>query len=137
MFVSWPAHDTARLTEAFRRAVLRLSVRLDLFDADQAVALERLTYDRAATAVTYRSDKSNHPTRDRDGAPAGVPGAGAGPHPRQGPGHHPMRIVAFVSSAPIRLIRFNALGLFLVLRQNGNRAVITSVPTIALFPEIP
>jgi hypothetical protein len=23
-FVTWPAHDTARLTEAFRRAVLRL-----------------------------------------------------------------------------------------------------------------
>jgi len=99
-FVSWPAHDTARLTEAFRRAVLRLFVRLDLFDEDQAagmltwphsgfhvhtavwvpdddrafatrlarycarnpVALERLTYDRAAEAVTYRSDKSEGPT---------------------------------------------------------------------------
>jgi len=99
-FVSWPAHDTARLTEAFRRAVLRLFVRLDLFDEDQAaglltwphsgfhvhtavwipeddrafakrlarycarnpVALERLTYDRAAKAVTYRSDKSEGPT---------------------------------------------------------------------------
>ena len=96
----WPAHDTARLaarlTEAFRRAVLRLFVRLDLFGEDQAagmltwphsgshvptavwipeddrafatrlarycgrnpVALERLTYDCAATTVTYRSDKS-------------------------------------------------------------------------------
>jgi hypothetical protein len=99
-FVSWPAHDTARLTEAFRRAVLRLFVRLALFDADQAagmltwphsgfhvhtavwvpeddrafatrlarycarnpVALERLTYDRSAKAVTYRSDKSDGPT---------------------------------------------------------------------------
>jgi hypothetical protein len=99
-FVSWPAHDTARLTEAFRRAVLRLFVRLELFDADQAagmltwphsgfhvhtavwvpeddrafatrlarycarnpVALERLTYDRTAKAVTYRSDKSAGPT---------------------------------------------------------------------------
>ena len=30
-FVSWPAHDTTRLTEAFRRAVLRLFVRLELF----------------------------------------------------------------------------------------------------------
>jgi len=87
-FVTWPAHNTARLTEAFRRAVLRLFVRLLLFDEDQAagmlpwphsgfhmhtavwvpeddrafatrlarycarnpVALERLTYDRAATA---------------------------------------------------------------------------------------
>ena len=99
-FVSWPAHDTARLTEAFRRAVLRLFVRLELFDEDQAasmlswphsgfhvhtavwvpeddrafatrlarycarhpVALERLTYDRTARAVTYRSDKSEGPT---------------------------------------------------------------------------
>ncbi|MBX9856620.1 MAG: transposase [Gemmatimonadaceae bacterium] len=99
-FVPWPAHDTARLTEAFRRAVLRLFVRLALFDEDQAagmltwphsgfhvhtavwvpednrafatrlarycarnpVALERLTYDRGATAVTYRSDKSEGPT---------------------------------------------------------------------------
>jgi len=98
--VSWPVHDTARVTEAFRRAVLRLFVRLDLFDEDQAagmltwphsgfhvhtavwipeddrtfatrlarycarnpVALERLTYDRTATAVTYRSDKSEGPT---------------------------------------------------------------------------
>lgn len=99
-FVSWPAHDTARLTEAFRRAVLRLFVRLELFNEEQAagmltwphsgfhvhtavwvpeddrafatrlarycarnpVALERLTYDRAAKAVTYRSDKSEGPT---------------------------------------------------------------------------
>ena len=99
-FVSWPAHDTARLTEAFRRAVLRLFVRLELFDEDQAagmltwphsgfhlhtavwvpeddrafatrlarygarhpVALERVTYDRAARAVPYRSDKSDGPT---------------------------------------------------------------------------
>ncbi|MBK8648885.1 MAG: transposase [Gemmatimonadetes bacterium] len=99
-FVTWPAHDAARLTEAFRRAVLRLFVRLELFDEDQAagmltwphsgfhvhtavwvpeddrafatrlarycarnpVALERLTYDRAAHAVTYRSDKSEGPT---------------------------------------------------------------------------
>jgi len=103
-FVSSPALDTARLTDAFRRAVLRLFVRFELFDEDQAagmltwphsgfhvhtavwvaeddrafatrlarycarspVALERLTYDRAAkavaTAVTYRSDKSDGPT---------------------------------------------------------------------------
>ena len=99
-FVTWPVHDTVRLTEAFRRAVLRLFVRLELFDEDQAagmltwphsgfhvhtavwvpeedrafatrlarycarnpVALERMTYDRAAKAVTYRSDKSEGPT---------------------------------------------------------------------------
>ncbi len=33
-FVSWPAHDTTRLTEAFRRAVRRLFVRLALVDED-------------------------------------------------------------------------------------------------------
>jgi hypothetical protein len=99
-FVSWPVHETARLSEAFRRAVLRLFVRLALFDEAQAagmltwphsgfhvhtavwvpeddrafatrlardcarnpVAREQLTYDRAAKAVTYRSDKSEGPT---------------------------------------------------------------------------
>lgn len=88
------------MTEAFRRAVLRLFVRLELFDEAQAagmltwphsgfhvhtavwvpeddrafatrlarycarnpVALERLTYDRSAKAVTYHSDKSDGPT---------------------------------------------------------------------------
>ena len=38
-FVSWPAHDTARLTEAFRRAVLRLFVRLELFAEEQAAGM--------------------------------------------------------------------------------------------------
>ena len=90
----------ALLTEAYRCAVLRLSVRLALFHEEQAagmltrphsgftvhtavrvndedrafanrlarycarnsVALERLMYDRAATAVTHRSDKSEGPT---------------------------------------------------------------------------
>ncbi len=99
-FVSWPIHDTARLTEAFRRAVLRLFVRRELLDEEQAagmltwphsgfhvhtavwvpeddrafatrlarycarnpLALDRLTYDRAAKTVTYRSDKSAGPT---------------------------------------------------------------------------
>ena len=32
----WPGHDTALLTEAFRRAVLRLFVRRGLFDQEQA-----------------------------------------------------------------------------------------------------
>jgi len=35
-FVHWPAHDTAYLTEAFRRAVLRLFVRCGIFDDDDA-----------------------------------------------------------------------------------------------------
>ena len=93
-------HDTARLTEVFRRAVLHLFGRLALFDEAQAagiltwphsgfhvhnavgvpeddrafatrlarycarnpVGLERLMYDRAAKAVTYRSDKLEGPT---------------------------------------------------------------------------
>jgi hypothetical protein len=38
-FVSWPVHDTARLTEAFRRAALRLFVRLELVETDQAAGM--------------------------------------------------------------------------------------------------
>ena len=38
-FVWWPLHDTLRLTEVFRRAVLRLFVRLGLFDVDQAAGM--------------------------------------------------------------------------------------------------
>ena len=38
-FVTWPAQDAARLTEAFRRAVLRRFVRLALFDEDQAAGM--------------------------------------------------------------------------------------------------
>ncbi len=75
-FVTSPAHDTARVTEAFRRAVLRLFVRLELFAEDDRslairlarygarnpVALEHLSYDRTARTVTYRSDKATGPT---------------------------------------------------------------------------
>ena len=35
----WPGHDTAHLTEAFRRAVLRLFVRRGLFEEDQAAGM--------------------------------------------------------------------------------------------------
>ncbi len=35
-FVAWRVHDTARLTKAFRRAVRRLVVRLELFYEDEA-----------------------------------------------------------------------------------------------------
>ena len=38
-FVPWPAHDTGTLTEAFRRAVLRLFVRRGIFEADDARAM--------------------------------------------------------------------------------------------------
>jgi hypothetical protein len=38
-FVPWPAHDTAALTEAFRRAVLRLFVRRGLFEPEEAEAM--------------------------------------------------------------------------------------------------
>jgi hypothetical protein len=38
-FVPWPAHDTAALTETFRRAVLRRFVRLGIFEAADARAM--------------------------------------------------------------------------------------------------
>jgi hypothetical protein len=38
-FVQWPTHDPERLAEAFRRAVLRLFVRRELFEPDQAEAM--------------------------------------------------------------------------------------------------
>ena len=140
--VSWPVHDTARATEAFRRAVLRLFVRLALFDEDQAaamltwphsgvpvqtavwvaeddravatrlarsgarsgarnpVALERLTYDRAAGGDVPLRQVGRPHSRDRDGGPAGVPGAGAGAPPRQGPRHH--QVLWLVRQSPAR-----------------------------------
>ena len=38
-FVAWPVPDTARLTAAFRRAVLRLFVRLEFVDEEQAAGM--------------------------------------------------------------------------------------------------
>ncbi len=38
-FVPWPAHDTAALTEAFRRAAPRLFVRRGLFECEDAEAM--------------------------------------------------------------------------------------------------
>jgi len=64
-FVSWPVHDTARVTEAFRRAVLRLFVRLELFDADQAAGM--LTWPHSGfhvhTAVWVSEDDRAFATR--------------------------------------------------------------------------
>src|SRR5665647_3072160 len=64
-FVSWPAQDTARLTEAFRRAVLRLFVRLELFDLTQAAGM--LTWPHSGfhvhTAVWIPEDDRAFATR--------------------------------------------------------------------------
>ena len=53
-FVSWPAHDTARLTEAFRRAVLRPFVRLELFDEEQAAVQKIAAAESVADAERER-----------------------------------------------------------------------------------
>ncbi|MFN7529935.1 MAG: transposase, partial [Gemmatimonas sp.] len=67
-FVSWPAHDTARLTEAFRRAVLRLFVRLEHFDEDQAAGM--LTWPHSGfhvhTAVWVPSEGQTAGTETAD-----------------------------------------------------------------------
>ncbi len=64
-FVTWPVHNTVRLTEAFRRAVLRLFVRLDLFDEDQAAGM--LTWPHSGfhvhTAVWVSEDDRAFATR--------------------------------------------------------------------------
>ena len=53
------AATTRRATEAIGRT---FATRLARYYARNPVALERLTYDRAAAAVTYRSNKSEGPT---------------------------------------------------------------------------
>ncbi|MFN8876071.1 MAG: transposase [Gemmatimonadota bacterium] len=64
-FVSWLAADTARVTEAFRRAGLRLFVRLALFDEDQAAGM--LTWPHSGfhghTAVWVPEDDRAFATR--------------------------------------------------------------------------
>jgi len=64
-FVAWPARDPARLTEAFRRAVLRLSARPDLFDEDQDAGM--LTWPHSGfhvhTAVWVSEDDRACATR--------------------------------------------------------------------------
>ena len=72
-FASWPAQDTARLTEAFRRAVLRVFVRLEVVDVDQAAdTLAQVYFDaRAARLLAAARDVMEH-LRTRfvaDGAP--------------------------------------------------------------------
>ncbi len=61
-FGAWPVHDTARLTEAFRRAVLRLFVRVDLFDEEQAAS--RLTWPHAGFHVRTAGQTAGTETAD-------------------------------------------------------------------------
>jgi hypothetical protein len=58
-------HDTARLTEAFRRAVLRLFVRLALFDEDQAAGMRTWPHSgfHVHTAVWVSEDDRAFATR--------------------------------------------------------------------------
>jgi hypothetical protein len=64
-FVSWPAHDTARLTEAFRRAVLRRFVRVDRFDLTQAAGMRTWPHSGVPvhTAVWIPEDDRAFATR--------------------------------------------------------------------------
>jgi len=64
-FVSWPVHDAARLTEAFRRAVLRLFVRLALVDEDQAAGMRTWPHSgfHVHTAVWVSEDDRACATR--------------------------------------------------------------------------
>jgi len=64
-FVSWPVHDTGRVTEAFRRAVLRLFVRRARFDEDQAAGMLTWLHSgfRVHTAVWVLEDDRAFATR--------------------------------------------------------------------------
>lgn len=64
------------------------ATRLARYGARNPVALERLTYDRTATAVTYRSDKSEGPTAGTETVDPLEFLADAGVHSGQGPRHH-------------------------------------------------
>ncbi len=63
--------------------------RLARYCARNPVALERLTYDQTAKAVTYRSDKADGPTAGTETAdPLEFLDPGPGAHPRQGARHN-------------------------------------------------
>jgi hypothetical protein len=74
-FVTWPAHDTERLTEAFRRAVLRLFVRLELFNEDQAQGMLQWPHSgfHVHDAEQYRCGWTRMIGTSRDGSRGTVP----------------------------------------------------------------
>ena len=78
------------------------ATRLARYCARNRVALERLTDDRIAKAVTYRSDKSDGPTAGTETADPGVPRAGAGPYPGQGARDH--AVLRLVCEPPARML---------------------------------
>ena len=61
------------------------ATRLARYGARNPIALERLTYDRAAKAVTYRSDKSDGPTAGTETADPSRGAAGDRPRTTAGP----------------------------------------------------
>ncbi len=77
--VSWPAHDTARLTEAFRRAVLQRFVGLELFDEEQAAGM--LTWPHSGIHVhsAIWVPETSAPSPPDSRAPVrGIPSRGSG-----------------------------------------------------------
>ena len=62
---TWPVHDRARLTAAFRRAVLALFVRLELFDEHQAAGIRTWPHSgfHVHTAVWVPEDDRAFATR--------------------------------------------------------------------------
>ncbi len=63
--VAWPVQDPARMTEAFRRVVLRLFVRLELFDEHHAAGMLTWPYSgvHVQTAVWVAEDDRAFATR--------------------------------------------------------------------------
>jgi len=94
--VTWPVHDRARLTAAFRRAVLWLVVRLELFDEHHAAGLR--TWPHAGFPVhtaawVPEQAGARHAPHARPPTPrhhAGTFGVRDGPRAAcDGPGRHP------------------------------------------------
>ena len=100
--LTWPhsgfhVHTAVWVSEDDRAFATRLA----RYCARNPVALERLTYDRAAKAVTYRSDTSEGPTAGTETVdPLAFLGPGAGPHPRPGARHD--AVLWLVCQSPAR-----------------------------------
>jgi len=131
-FVSWPEHDTVRLTEAFRRAVLRLFVRLARTEEDRAFATRLARYG-ARNPVPGCGVRRN-PRRCRlRAAPSGrsrVVGdrAVCSPDTRLSPIAFPIRAETVLAEAPYSGVRVLLSSIDARRRVHADRATLNQRP---------